>query len=244
MKDSDRQSGFPTTHWSCVAHAVDPASSESRAALAELFRVYWFPIYAFVRRKGHDPDQALDLTQEYCTRLLETDVLSRADSTKGRFRTFLRTDCGYFLSHQHERRQALKRGAGRTYLSIDARDAEGRYLREPVDMTSPERLFDRTWAMNLLEDVLKRLAEENTDAGRADQFEILQGSIGRQTDQASYAELSAQLGMSVAAVQKAVQRLRQRYRAILRERIAATLVDFDDAVIDEEIRQLFAVLAE
>jgi RNA polymerase sigma-70 factor (ECF subfamily) len=243
MNESAQPAGFPTTHWSRVAHAVNPAAPEARAALAELCGTYWYPIYAFIRRKGHDPDEALDLTQDYFTRLLETGVLASADHRLGRFRAFLRTDCGFFLSHHHDRRRALKRGGGHTALPIDARDAEGRYLREPVDETTPERLFDRTWALNLLAEVLKQLAREYADTGRATQFEILQGAIGKQARQIPYADLAARMGTSEGAVQQVVQRLRKRYKAILRDRIAATLDDPDQAAIDDEIRDLFTALA-
>jgi RNA polymerase sigma factor (sigma-70 family) len=243
MNESAQPAGFPTTDWSRVAHAVNPAAPEARAALADLCGAYWFPIYALIRRQGHGPDEALDLTQDYFARLLEQGVLASADHYKGRFRAFLRTDCGFFLSHHHERRRALKRGGDQAALPIDARDAEGRYLREPVDATTPERLFDRTWTMNLLAEVLKQLAREYADTGRATQFEILQGSIGKQARQISYADLAARMGTSEGAVQQAVQRLRKRYKAILRERIAATLDDPDQAAIDDEIRDLFTALA-
>ncbi len=166
MNESAQPAGFPTTRWSRVAHAVNPAVPEARAALAELCGAYWYPIYAFIRRKGHDPDLALDLTQDYFARLLETGVLASVDHREGRFRAFLRTDCDFFLSHHHEHRRALKRGGGRPVLPIDARDAEGRYLREPIDATMPERLFDQTWAFNLLDDVLKQLAREYAETGR------------------------------------------------------------------------------
>ncbi len=145
--------------------------------------------------------------------------------------------------HQHERRRALKRGGGHTALPIDTRDAEGRYLSEPVDATTPERLFDQAWAFNLLDEVLKLLASEYTDTSRAAQFEILQGAIGKQAGQVSYADLAAQMGSSEGAVQQAVQRLRKRYKAILLERIAATLAARDEAAIDDEIRELFTALA-
>jgi RNA polymerase sigma-70 factor (ECF subfamily) len=242
MNKSNRPARFPTTHWSRVAHAVNPAAPEARAALAELCGAYWYPIYAFIRRKGHDPELALDLTQDYFTRLLETGVLASADRRQGRFRAFLRTDCDFFLSHYHERRQALKRGGGRTVLAIDARDAEGRYLREPADAATPERLFDQAWALNLLDEVLKQLARAYADTGRAAQFEILQGAISK-PGQVSYADLGARMGTSAGAVQQAVQRLRKRYKAILRERIAATLDTPDKAAIDREIRDLFNDLA-
>jgi RNA polymerase sigma factor (sigma-70 family) len=243
LNASPPSAGFPTTHWSRVAHAVDPAAPEARAALAELCGAYWYPIYAFIRRKGHDPDLALDLTQDYFTRLLETAVLASADHRRGRFRAFLRTDCGFFLSHYHEQRRAKKRGGGRSALAIDGRDAEGRYLREPADATTPERLFDQSWAFNLLDEVLNRLAREYADSGRSAQFEILQDAIGKHVRQVSYADLAARLGTSVGAVQQAVQRLRKLYKAILRELIAATLDEPHESAIDDEIRDLFSALA-
>jgi RNA polymerase sigma factor (sigma-70 family) len=243
MNEPPPTARFPTTRWSRVARAGGPPTPEARAALAELCGTYWYPIYALIRRKGHDPDEALDLTQDYFTRLLESDVLASADHRQGRFRAFLRTDCGFFLSHHHERRRALKRGGDHTALPINARDAEGRYLREPVDATTPERLFDQAWALNLLDEVLKQLAREHADARRAAQFEILQGAIGKQARHISYVELAARMGTSEGAVQQAVQRLRKRYKAILRERIAATLDDPDEGAINDEIRDLFTALA-
>ncbi len=243
LNESNQRAGFPTTHWSRVAQAADPAAPDARAALAELCGAYWYPIYAFVRRKGNHPDAALDLTQDYFTRLLETGVLASADNRRGRFRAFLRTDCGFFLSRDHERRRALKRGGDQVALSIDARDAEGRYLLEPVDATTPEKLFDQVWACSLLDDVLKQLEIEYADSGRATQFEILQGAIGKQFLQVSYAELAVRIGTSESAVQQATQRLRKRYKVILRERIAATLDESDEAGINDEIRDLFAAFA-
>ena len=233
LPDDPLESGRPCRR---TAHA------RGGAALAELCGAYWYPIYAFIRCNGHDPDEALDLTQDYFTRLLESDVLASADHRRGRFRAFLRTDCGFFLSHQQERRRALKRGGGYAALSIDARDAEGRYLREPVDTTTPERLFDQAWAFSLLDDVLKELGEY-ADTGRADQFEMLYGAIGKPAGQVSYADIAARMGSSEGAVQQAMQRLRKRYKAILRERIAATLDAPDEAAIDDEIRDLFTALA-
>jgi RNA polymerase sigma-70 factor (ECF subfamily) len=243
MNESVARAGFPTTHWSRVAHVVNPAAPEARAALAALCAAYWYPLYAFIRRKGHGPEEALDLTQDYFTRLLETGVLASADHRLGRFRDFLRTDCGFFLSRHRERRRALKRGGGRAALPIDACDAEGRYLLEPTDATTPERLFDRTWALNLLDEALKQLTREHADSGRAAQFEILQGAITKRAVPVSYSGRAARLGTSEGAVQQAVKRLRKRYRAVLRERIAATLEGRDEAAIDDEIRDLFKALA-
>jgi RNA polymerase sigma-70 factor (ECF subfamily) len=241
--DSASAGRFPTTHWSRVARAGDPAAPEARAALAELCSAYWYPIYALIRRGGRGPEEALDLTQGYFARLLEKGTLAAADPLRGRFRAFLRTDCGFFLAHEHERAQARKRGGGRAVVSIDARDAEGRYLREPADDTTPERLFDRTWALNLLDAVLDRLARECADSGRAAPFEALQGVLGGGRSEIPYSALAARLGTTEGAVQQMVRRLRQRYRALLREAIAATLDEPDEAAIDDEIRGLFAALA-
>jgi RNA polymerase sigma factor (sigma-70 family) len=243
MNDSNQPAGMPTTDWNQLARAGNPEPSDARTSIAELCGAYWNQIYAFIRYKGHDADQALDLTQEYFTRLLETGLLASADHQRGCFRAFLRTDCGYFLSHQRDRRRALKRGGNRTVLPVEARDANGRCLREPTDVMTPERLFDQTWALNLLEEVLKQLAREHADSGRAAQFEILQGAINKKASSASYAELAERAGSSEGAVQQAVQRLRKRYKAILRERIAATLDAPDEAGINDEIRDLFTALS-
>ncbi len=233
---------FPTTHWSRVVAAADSACPGARAALEALCAAYWYPIYAFIRRRGHPADQALDLTQEYFARLIEADVLAAADRRKGRFRAFLRTDCGFFLGRSRERDRAAKRGSGRVPLSIDARDAEGRYLREPADGLTPERLFDRSWALGLLDDALGRLACEYADSGRAAQFDALQAVLSRGPQAVPYAELAARLGTTEASVQQAVLRMRRRYRAILREQVAATLDDPSEAAINDEIRDLFAAL--
>ena len=145
MADNPPDGRFPTTRWSRVAAAADPDRPEAREALAELCAAYWFPVYALIRRKGHDPDAALDLTQDYFARLLEKGTVAAADPDKGRFRSFLLADCSFFLSDRRDRDRALKRGGGRPVLSIDARDAEGRFLREPSHDQTPERLFERDW---------------------------------------------------------------------------------------------------
>ncbi len=234
---------FPTTRWSRVAAAVDPAEPGARAALEELCRAYWYPLYAFIRREGCGPDEAADLTQEYFARLLDTGLLARADRKKGRFRAFLRTDCGFFLAHRAERDRARKRGGGAAPLSIDARDAEGRYLREPADPgLTPDRLFDRAWALRLLDSVLEHLAREYADSGRAAQFESLQFVLSAGPRPVSYATLAARLGTTEGAVQAAVQRLRRRYRDVLREQVAATLENPDESAVEEELRDLFAAL--
>ena len=242
MSETPPNDRFPTTHWSRVGRAGDPAAPEARAALAELCSAYWYPIYALIRRRRHAHDETLDLTQEYFARLLEKGVLNAADRDKGRFRAFLRTDCGFFLRHQREHQRALERGGGTTPLSIDARDADGRYLRELADALTPELLFDRCWALTLLEGVLTQLSRQYAESGRAALFERIQFVLSGGPRETSYATVAAELGTTEGAVQAAVQRLRSRYRTILRDRIAATLDDPSDFAIDEEIRDLFAAL--
>jgi RNA polymerase sigma-70 factor (ECF subfamily) len=239
---SESHESFPATRWSLVARAGGVSSPDAREALELLCRAYWFPIYAFVRRHGADAEAALDLTQTYFTRLLEKDLLLVADPQKGRFRSFLKTDCTYFLADQRDRERAQKRGGVRAMIRIEALDAEDRYLREMADELTPERQFDRTWALTLLDRVLDQLAVEYAGSGRGALFERLQGVLTRGSPLGRYAELAAQLGMTEGAVQVAVHRLRRRYRAILREQIAATLDDPTDADVEDEIRALFAAL--
>jgi RNA polymerase sigma-70 factor (ECF subfamily) len=215
---------------------------EARAALSELCAAYWYPIYALIRRLGHAEADALDLTQEYFARLLEKPVLAAVDRSKGRFRGFLRADCRLFLLDRRDRDRAQKRGGGRRPLSIDVRDAEGRYLVEPAEGLTPERLFDRAWALTLLGRALDRLAADYAATGRAPLFERLQTVLIDGPDTLPYAELAERLGMSRAAVQQAVHRLRERFREALRAEIAATLDDPTEAAVADEIRDLFNAL--
>jgi RNA polymerase sigma-70 factor (ECF subfamily) len=245
MSDRSRpgsRAPFPTTHWSLVARAGGASSPVAREALEILCRAYWFPIYAFIRRHGADAETARDLTQAYFARLLEKDLLLAADRRKGRFRSFLKTDCSYFLADQRDRERARKRGGDRAMIPIEALDAEDRYRCEMADELTPERQFDRTWAITLLDRVLDQLAAEYADSGRGALFEHLQPALSPGSSPRSYAELAAPLGMTEGAVQVAVHRLRRRYRAILREEIAATLDDPTDADVEDEIRALFAAL--
>jgi RNA polymerase sigma-70 factor (ECF subfamily) len=242
MSETPPGVGFPTTHWSRIACAGDRDAADARVALAELCDAYWYPIYALIRRLGHPEADALDLTQEYFARLLGRQVFAAADRDKGRFRAFLRTDCGFFLADQRDRERALKRGGGQPALSVDARDAEGRYQDQRADSLTPERLFDRTWALTLLGHALDRLAAEYAESGRSPLFERLQVILVEGPRSVPYAAIAAQLGMTEAAVQQAVSRFRKRYRDALREEIAATLDVPTDAAVDEEIRDLFDAL--
>jgi RNA polymerase sigma-70 factor (ECF subfamily) len=230
---------FATTRWSLVAAAQDPAASDAQAALAELCSAYWYPVYAYVRRRGHDHHAAQDLTQGFFARLLEKNDLAAADRTRGRFRSFLLTACQHFLANRHDNDTAKKRGGGRAHLSLDFADADGRYAREPADETTPERVFDRQWALGVLDKTLTGLREEYVESGRAKLFDALKDCLTGEAD-ASYAALAGQLGMTEGAVKVAVHRLRQRYRDRLRAAIAETVATPEE--VDGEIRDLFAAL--
>ncbi|HEX8204111.1 MAG TPA: hypothetical protein VF590_26780 [Isosphaeraceae bacterium] len=233
---------FPTTEWGCVAEAGDPDSPGARDALAVLCQGYWYPIYSFVRSRGYPPYEAADLTQEYFGRLLEGRLLGAADRRKGRFRNLLRTDCGYFLADQRDRRRARKRGGDRPWLSLDAEEAERRFGLELCDRIAPERLFDRAWALDLLGRALDRVAEAESAAGRGAAFERLRVVLTDGPRVVPYARLAADLGTTAEAVEIAVRRLRGRYRAALRAEVAATLGDPSEAEVDDEIRDLFVAL--
>ncbi len=229
---------FPSTRWSLVVQAAAPASSQARRALEELCSLYWYPVYAFIRRKGNDPDRALDLTQDFFARLLEKDILASVDKEKGRFRSFLRVVCGNFLVDTI-RKQKLD--VASKAISIDARDAEGRYLVEPADNLTPDRLFDRVWALTLLDRVLGLLAAEEAAEGRAALFRELKIVLAEGKGAVRSAVVAERLTMSEGAVNSASHRLRKRYRAILESEIAATLDD--PTALDDERRALFAALS-
>jgi RNA polymerase sigma factor (sigma-70 family) len=231
---------FATTRWSLVLAAKGRGEPQAREALADLCALYWYPLYAYVRRRGHDADRAQDLTQEFFARLLEKDFLADVDRGKGRFRSFLLAACKHFLANERDRARALKRGGGREPIPIDALDAESRYRREPVDAMTPERLFDRRWALTLLDQVLQRLGEEMARAGKAVWFDRLKPALLGARGSDPYGQIAAELGMTEGAVKVAVHRLRQRYRALLNEEIART-VD-DPGQVEDEIRDLFAAV--
>jgi RNA polymerase sigma-70 factor (ECF subfamily) len=234
--------GFPTTCWGRVIAARDRATPEARAALAELCGAYWHPIYAFIRRKGHGPEEALDLTQDYFARLLERGTVAAANPDRGRFRSFLLADCTRFLANRREHDCAAKRGGGIAPLSIDARAAEGRFVPEPSHGRTPERLFERDWALSLLDGVLARLRREYEDSGRGSAFEAMQVVLTDGTRAVSHAEMARRLGTTEGAVQVAAHRLRRRYRDLLREAIAATVGGVEE--VEDEIRDLFAALGD
>ncbi len=220
--------------------AADLATPDARSALAELCSAYWYPIYAFIRRKGNDAEKSLDLTQSYFQRLLEKGVLAAADRRKGRFRSFLRTDCEHFLIDQHRRDKALERGGGVAMIPIDAQNAEGRYLFEPTDSMTPDKVFDRAWAVTLLDRVLELLAAKYAESGRGDLFTHLKVVLTQGKGAVPSATLAELVGKSEEAVNTAIHRLRKDYRTILQDQIAATLDD--PAQVDDEIHDLFEAI--
>ncbi len=231
---------FATTHWSLVAEAGGAASPAGRDALCALCELYWYPLYAFVRRKGYQPAEAQDLTQAFFAELLEKDRLQMADQSRGKFRSFLAGSMTNFLANQRRAVAARKRGGDRKILSIDFDDGETRYQREPVDAATPERIFARRWTMTLLDRALSRLRGEYESSGKPDLFEQLKLHLGGDSSAVAYDEIAAQLGMTPGAVKAAAHRLRKRCRHLLREEIAQTVADPAD--IDEELRELFSVL--
>jgi RNA polymerase sigma factor (sigma-70 family) len=233
---------FPTTRWSRVVAAKGTAGSDAREALADLCDAYWYPIYAFVRYQGYTPDAAQDLTQEFFAYILERDLFAKADPALGRLRTFLRTVCTRQLANHRDRQNTEKRGRGRLTLSIDARDAEGRYAREPAHGMTAERVYNRSWALTLLDRALDRLRREYDDAGWLATFEELQAVLTRAPEGDSYATIAARLGTTEGAIRVAAHRLRRRYGRLLRQEIAATVGDV--AEVDDEIRSLFAALED
>jgi RNA polymerase sigma-70 factor (ECF subfamily) len=232
---------FATTRWSLVAAVRDHGTAEAKEALAALCSAYWYPLYAFIRRRGYPADEAQDLTQGFFASLLERDSLAAADQARGKFRSFLLASCNHYLAHERERARAGKRGGGRTRVSLDFGGAEERYGREPAHALTAEKLFDRHWALALLDGVLTRLRQEWVDKGKGELFDRLRVFLlGEKTAQ-SFAEVAEALGSTEGAVKTAAHRLRSAFRDRLREEIARTVNHPDD--VEEEIRDLFAALA-
>jgi RNA polymerase sigma factor (sigma-70 family) len=233
---------FPTTHWSQVVAAGNASTPEARAALAALCAAYWYPLYAFVRRRGHDSHSAEDIVQGFFAALLEKDGLTSVDRTKGRFRSFMVASCSHFLANRLDYERALKRGRDEVIVPIDRLAAETRYGREPVHDLTPDRLFDRRWATTLLDHVLARLEAEMCSAGKERQFEVLRPALLGSSEKIAYARVAELLGCSEGAARAAAHRLRARYRALLRTEVARTLDD--SSTVDDEIRELFATFSD
>ncbi len=232
--------GFAATRWTVVLAAADQRDAPAAAdALAELCRTYWYPLYAFIRRRGYESHAAEDLTQEFFARLLDKRLLAGADREKGKFRAFLLAAVKNFLANEWDRSRAQKRGGGRAVVAWDALSAEARYQLEPAHELTPERLFERRWALGLLDQVLARLQDEFDEGGKARLFDALKGTLAGGMIE-TYAAIADRLGISEVAVKVAVHRLRRRYRELLRAEIAHTVAD--PAEIDEEIRHLLNCL--
>ena len=232
---------FATTHWSVVVEAGRIDSPKASEALAQLCHTYWYPLYASLRRRGHGDHDAQDLTQGFFAQLLERGSIQKADQGKGRFRSFLLASLNYFVADERDRAAAGKRGGGRELFSLDAEDAENRYRLEPVDGRNPEKIFEQRWAMTLLDQVLARLAQEFTDAGKRELFERLQPILIEGTEGKTYAEIGREAGVTEEAVKKAVQRMRQRYHQLFREEIAHTIATPEE--VEDELRHLCGVLS-
>ncbi len=231
---------FATTHWSVVLNAANPGSTEAGEALERLCRAYWYPLYAFVRRKGHDAVEAQDLTQAFFARLLEKNYLAQADRARGRFRTFLLSALNHFLADEWDKANRQKRGGGKVVVSFDQAAAEERYQMEPVDELDPAKIYERRWVTTLFDNVFNRLEQEFTAQDKSDHFAHLRDLLTGEKPDNTYAEIGERLGMSESAVKKAVQRMRERYRQLFREEIAQTVGSA--AEIEDELRHVSAVI--
>jgi RNA polymerase sigma-70 factor (ECF subfamily) len=238
----DRADGstFLTTRWSVVLAAGGVPSETRRAALDELARAYWYPLYAFARRRGLAADVAADRTQGFFALLLEREDVARADPARGRFRAFLLTAFRHHLADERDKERALKRGGGSALLAIDVGDAEARFVREPVDRDTPEAAFERAWVAEVLARAFARLREEQDRIGRAALFDLLRPALAAEDDAPRFAAVAAELGTTENAVKVAAHRLRKRYGELLRDEIAATVSDpGDPAEVEAELRALF-----
>ena len=233
---------FATTHWSVVVEAGLNNSPKAFGAMTELCRAYWYPLYAYVRRKGYPAHDAQDLTQEFFARLLAGKYLTAADRQKGKFRSFLLGTFEHFLAKEWRRAHAEKRGGGRAAFSLDEMDAENRYLREPAHELTPAKIFDRRWATTLLAQAMARLGEECRASQKGELFESAQALLSGDSAEASYAEMAGSLNMTEGALKVAVHRLRQRYGELVRAEIAQTVAG--PAEVDQELRDLLAALRE
>lgn len=232
---------FATTHWSVVLAAGDKADSQCAAALQTLCQTYWYPLYAYVRHRGTRAQDAEDLIQAFFVFLLEKDRLGSLVQDRGKFRSFLLTALKHFRTDQWKRATTAKRGGGRKVFSLDMTDAEGRFLHEPVDTTTPEKLFEVNWAVILLNTVFEKLQSEQKAQDKGEQFETLKFCLTGQRSAIPYAQLAEQMSASESSLKVMVHRLRKRYRDLLQQEIAHTVADAE--AVDEELRYLFQVLA-
>ncbi|MCE9518574.1 MAG: sigma-70 family RNA polymerase sigma factor [Verrucomicrobia bacterium] len=232
---------FGRTQWSKVLRAANPEAEGFASALQDLCQTYWYPLYAFVRRSGHSPQDAEDLTQAFFERLLDKNYLAAANREKGRFRTFLLVALKRFLANDWDRQHAQKRGGFASFVAIDQDHAETRYGGDLAHHEQPDVLLEKQWAMTLIAQVMGRLQAEYADSGRDELFGLLRASLTRDDSAMGYADIASRVGTSTAAVKMAAMRLRERYQALLREEIARTVASPDE--IEDEIRYLFSVFS-
>jgi RNA polymerase sigma factor (sigma-70 family) len=234
-------SRFATTHWTVVLTAGSPESSRYQQALETLCQTYWFPLYAYLRRQGHDAHQAEDYVQAFFAKLLEKHGLRLADPKRGKFRSFLLAALKHFLANELDRVRAQKRGGNLKVLSLSSQDAETQYALRPAHQLTPEKLFERYWALTVLDRTLTRLKAESVLADKQELFDRLKGYLTAEKGSVPYRDAATELNMTEGAVKAAVHRLRVRYRQLLRNEIAQTVANEEQ--IDEEIRDLFTALA-
>jgi len=239
LKDGDGGQ-FRTTHWSVVLAAAQPSSSDADAALATLCRAYWYPLYIFLRGNSHSTEEAKDLTQAFFVRLLSTPFLESVDPKAGRFRSFLLTSARHFLADDHSRRTALKRGGGCEIISLDDTTLETQYQERLVDSATPEKGFEKQWALTLLDRALGRLREDYASTGREELFEILKRFL-LEKKPASHAAIAEELGISPNAAGVVIHRLRQRFKELVHQEVAQTVNDRQE--VKAELSYLFSVLA-
>ncbi len=233
---------FASTRWTVVLSAGDPSSPQAAIALETLCRAYWYPLYAYIRRLGHSPEDAQDLTQGFFAQLLERNLVAKADPERGRFRSFLLASLKRFLAHEWEKAGARKRGGHARVIPLDLDTAETRCVRVAAPGDTPDQAFDHQWALALLDVVLSRLRKEYTDSGRDELFVGLKETLSGGRSEIPYRELAGRLGLSEGALKVAAHRLRRRYRELLREEIANTVAGPEE--VEEELRHLFAALAK
>lgn len=241
IANTSRANGiFATTHWTAVLTAGRGHSPQADGALEELCRTYWYPLYAYIRRQGHSREDAQDLTQGFFAGLLEKNYLESVSSDKGKFRSFLLMAVKRFLANEWDRASRQKRGGGIQPLSLDWQDADTRYQINPADDLSPDKLYDRAWALVVLEHVITRLRDEQHAEGKAGWYETLKPFLMMGKSEIPYARAAAELKTTEGAVRVAVHRLRRRYRELLRAEITQTLAN--PAQADEEMQALFSAL--
>jgi DNA-directed RNA polymerase specialized sigma24 family protein len=230
---------FETTRWSLVLAAAGNDSQAAREALSSLCQTYWYPLYAYLRRRGLDPEDARDLTQGFLTSLIERQDFEGLHQDRGRFRAFLLASLKHYLSNWSARERTLKRGGG--WQMVPLENAEGLYVIEPVSHATPETLFERRWALTVVDGLLAELRAQWTAQGRASEFDELKACLLGQAPAGGYAAVAARLGTSEGAVKAAVHRLRRRFQSLLRQRVAGTVADERD--VDDEIRHLIQALS-